>query len=848
MADNHLEESIWIPLFFSFTFDYYSRYDKIRGRQFSVLMRMHMKKIWRINDNEHVEKQLMEALNIEELTARILQRRGLSDPEKAHNYLYPEIDQLHDPLMMANMETAVTRIHSAIAKGEQIWIYGDYDVDGITSISLLTLFFEDLGVNVGFYIPNRNTEGYGISLVGLDHIKEQGGDLVISVDCGITAVEQAHHASTIGVDLIITDHHEPQDTIPSALAVINPKIASDYPFDMLAGVGVAFKLAMAIDEDVFIQNIDRYIDLCALGTIADIAPLNDENRVIAKHGLEQMLQTSNIGLKALIEVSALSDKKINAGHISFGLAPRINACGRMGHPEYGVELLTTKDPKEAKRLADVLFSMNQTRQEIEKAIFEEVDAYIDANIDISKTKVIVARGHDWHHGIIGIVASKITEKYYRPTLIVNIEDGIGKGSARSIDGINLFEVMQSCGELFDKFGGHAQAAGFSLPEGKIDALAEALNASVPFSMNDEVFTPKIKAEGLLTAKDVNYKLLDELALMEPFGMGNPKPNFVYRNMLVEDAKLIGKDKTHIKLMLSDQQRIFDAVGFQMAELLPVKKTSVDVMAQLERNEFRGVQSIQLMIKDIRNFDFDSLSVDRDLTNYYLDLVDYLTENAYEQCKSIDIMSKFQGSKLSTINQSKAKVVDVWIHTDAGLKKMIRECEDMGIPFAKTLELPSGVKANVVILPNIRSVDFDKLVKIYLYDIPLKVNDIETLTKFKQVDKIYSSESIFSGLHLLKGIKPTRDDLVVVYKTLSPKGVIDVATENCQNLSPSKWYLALKMMQEAELLKFERRDSKLHYEQLAKPKQKVNIFATTIYDKMMMIVDDFENSVKQMRIK
>lgn len=554
--------------------------------------------IWHFREESADLKAYSELFQTEEIVTKLLLERGITSYEEAQTFLNPSIAHLHDPFLLKGMAQATEAIHEAIKSGKSIWIYGDYDVDGITSISVMMKYFEFVNYKANYYIPSRQEEGYGLSEIGLDYIKNQGGDLVITVDCGITANAQAKYAKDIGINLIITDHHECQDELPEAIALINPKIEG-YPFKMLAGCGVAFKLTQAMLGTQFEEFYPKVIDIVALGTVADIVPLVDENRIFTKIGLEQMLHTQNPGIQALIEEAQLQGKEINSGHIGFIIAPRINASGRIGNPSIAVEMLLEKDYYNALQIAKALSELNLKRQEQERSIIESAEAYIRTSVDLYKEKILLVMGNDWHTGIIGIVASKLADKYSRPVVVLNIEEGYAKGSARSVEGISIFAVLSQFKDLFDKFGGHDQAAGLSLPlENLVKLRAQLLSYSeqtIPWRLlvNEQRISAK------LTSPMVTHRLIESVEALKPFGMGNPKPQFVFENLKVDDYKVIGKTMNHLKIMVNDGARVYDALAFNQAEksALFSKNEALNLLLTLEKNEFRGVETIQFLVQD-----------------------------------------------------------------------------------------------------------------------------------------------------------------------------------------------------------------------------------------------------------
>ncbi len=556
--------------------------------------------IWNFKTENNKENELYaEKLGLPPLIAKLMLDRGLTTPEEVDRFMHPKIEHLRDPFTLTDMHLAVARIEKAILNHEHIWIYGDYDVDGITSIAILMKYFEYRGASAHFYIPDRQDEGYGISESGLKSIQERGGDLVITVDCGITALDQANYASEIGLDLIITDHHEFHGDVPKAIAVINPK-RDDYPFKMLAGCGVALKVVQALSGDDFINFYEQIIDIAALGTVADIVPLIDENRVITSLGLNQMSGTRNPGIQALLSEAALVGKEVNSGHIGFVIAPRINASGRIGNPSIAVNMLIEKDYFKALEIAKQLSLLNTDRQMQEREIMEAAEAFIQSNIDLEREKIMLVVGNNWHTGIIGIVASKLSDKYSRPTVILNSDGEYAKGSARSIDGISIYDVLYRFKDLFEKFGGHEQAAGLSLKAENIPLLKSGLQTYSETEIRHFMLISKAKVDGALAPHMVTHDLIESIEALKPFGMGNPKPQFVFNELIVEDYKVLGKTQNHLKLIVNDGNRVYDAMAFNQANNVQYLRKSdrIHLLMTLEKNNFMGVETIQFNIKDM----------------------------------------------------------------------------------------------------------------------------------------------------------------------------------------------------------------------------------------------------------
>lgn len=531
--------------------------------------------------------------------ACLLVHRGIDTKEAFDAYYYVSRESFHDPFLMLDMDIAIKRILDARDKGEKIYIYGDYDVDGVTSTSVLFMFLDEIGCNVDYYIPSRHEEGYGINSEAIDKLHELGARVMISVDTGITAVDQVDHANDCGISVIITDHHECQEVLPRALAVINPKRPDNaYPFKQLAGVGVTFKLihALAIETQV-VDLIWKYLDIVAVGTIADIVPLHGENRIITKLAFETMTQSWNVGLRALMHVTELDGKKMTAGRIGFGIGPRLNAAGRIKHAKEAVELFVSQDQARCLEIATELDAVNKERQALERKIFAEAVEMIEATMDPKEQHVIVVASDGWHHGVIGIVASRLVEKYYRPVVILAIEEGIASGSARSVDGFSIFDALYANRELFDKFGGHAMAAGMSLKVELLEGLRSGLNDYAKTNMTQDTLIPKIKVDMALELDAVTIPLIEEIGQMEPFGIGNREPTFSI-SAPVSEVRKIGKDQTHLRLGFGDK---LNGIGFSMAEAAEwlFVGQRANLVCSLDINEWRQQRTPQLMLKDIR---------------------------------------------------------------------------------------------------------------------------------------------------------------------------------------------------------------------------------------------------------
>ena len=542
--------------------------------------------------------ELIKKYDLNEILARILVNKNLTEKEDIDLFMNPTRKDFHDPFLMPDMEIIVDRILKAIEGKEKIMIYGDYDADGITSITVLKSFLEERGLEVSSYIPNRLDEGYGLNKEAIKKIYDDGYRLVITVDCGISGIDEVDYANSLGIETLITDHHEPADTLPNAMAVVDAKRKDNkYPFNQLAGVGVVFKLIQAIsmklnlDEKQFL----KYLDIVCIGTISDIVPLVDENRVIAKLGLKLIAQTRNIGLKALLEVIGFTN--IDSTAVSFGLAPRINACGRMGDEQVALELFLSKDFAEAKKLALKLNEYNLERQTIEKKIFDEATEKIEKNEKDNTCIVVGSEG--WHHGIIGIVASKVTEMYFKPSILICFEGEDGKGSGRSIPGFDLHEALMKCSKNLEKFGGHSMAVGITLKKEKFEKFKEEFEEYAK-SLEIDKIVPVINVDSELSLKNVDIDSVKSLKLLEPYGEANKMPLFMFKNLKINSIRSLSDGK-HLRLTLKDDNYMINAIGFNMGELTGeyLIDDKVDIVGNLDINSFNGMESIQIILKDMR---------------------------------------------------------------------------------------------------------------------------------------------------------------------------------------------------------------------------------------------------------
>ncbi len=560
-----------------------------------------MNKKWQIHEiNDEEINRISNEHGINKLLATILYNRNIIEDKDIKTFLNPTRKDFHDPYLMPDMKKAIDRIEEAIKDKEKVIIYGDYDVDGITSITVLKKFLSERGLEVDSYIPNRLDEGYGLNKDAIDKIVGQKYDLMITVDCGISGLEEIEYANSLGLQTIVTDHHEPGEVLPNALAVVDAKRKDNiYPFNQLAGVGVVFKVIQAISMRFNLDEKEylKYLDIVAVGTISDIVPLVNENRVITKLGLKLAQVTKNVGLKSLLEASGY--RKVDSTTISFGLAPRINACGRLGYEKLALKLFLSENKNEAIEISNKLNEYNRERQEMEKEIFNQAIEKIEkSKLEEGEKQVIVLGDERWHHGVIGIVSSKITEMYFKPSILICFEDNEGKGSGRSIPGFDLYKALSECKTYINRFGGHSMAIGITIDKSNFDKFKKQFEEYAQNSSISDII-PIIQIDKELSLKDISIGSVSELKLLEPFGEANKMPLFLFKNLKINSIRTLSEGK-HIKLCLKEENFSIDAIGFNLGKLADeyLIGDKIDVVGSLEINRFNGMESLQINIKDI----------------------------------------------------------------------------------------------------------------------------------------------------------------------------------------------------------------------------------------------------------
>ncbi|NIQ39081.1 MAG: single-stranded-DNA-specific exonuclease RecJ [Proteobacteria bacterium] len=566
-----------------------------------------MNRTWTLRPPDlEISHRLMKQLNLSPPAAQILSTREVRTPEQGERFISPSLSHLHSPFLMKDMDRAVDRLMEAVINHETIMVYGDYDVDGITSTTILVAFLRELGVNPRYYIPHRVTEGYGLNIESVKRFGAEGVNLLITADCGVSNRLEIQKASELGMDTLVIDHHEIPDDLPPARAILNPKQKDcPFPFDRLSGVGVAFQvligLRVRLRERGYWQagsppNLKKYLDLVCLGTIADMVPLLDENRILVKFGLEELTSGRRTGIKALKAISGLEKQTIKTGHVAFKLSPRLNACGRLDYAGKAVELLLTESDEEANRIASDIDRLNSQRQIMEDQILDEILRDIERFPEVLRRSSLLFSSSHWHPGVIGIVASRLVERFGKAAFLIAVnQDNLGRGSARSTDGLDLYQTLLRCRELLVGFGGHRAAAGFTIRSEFIEDLRNHLESVISKEVADKTIRPEIAIDVEVTLEEIDRRLIEDLIMFEPHGVGNPRPLFLSKNVAVCDSRIVGADS--LKLKVKDKQ-IFDAIGFRMADRLPLTSGPIDLVFVPQLNQWMGSEKIQLEVKDL----------------------------------------------------------------------------------------------------------------------------------------------------------------------------------------------------------------------------------------------------------
>ena len=562
---------------------------------------------------QETQQQLEHELNISSAAARMLVVRGIQTADEARAFVRPSLDMLHDPFLMKDMDKAVERLHQAITQGEKILIYGDYDVDGTTAVAVMYRFLQNLvsnlsplTFNLDYYIPDRYTEGYGVSQQGIDYAAAQGCNLIITLDCGIKAVEKVAYAATKGIDVIVCDHHTPGEELPNAVAVLNMKRNDcPYPYKDLSGCGVGFKLAQAYTSRYGLpfDNLIPLLQLLAMSIASDIVPITGENRILAYFGIQQLNKAPFTGLSAIMAVASIEEKRLTISDLVYKIGPRINACGRMKSGRAAVELLLTDDPNFARQQAEEVNHHNEDRRDCDTETTKEALAQLQGDPMFANRRSTVVYAPHWHKGVVGIVASRLTENYYRPTIVLTAsEDGIISGSARSVGGFDIYAAIDSCSDLLNNFGGHKFAAGLSMHIKDLPEFQERFEAYVAAHIREDQLQPTLQIEAELQLGDITKSFYNVLRHLEPFGPGNPRPLFVSRYLINHrDTRAVGKEREHLRLDVTDRVNAITGIAFGRADMAEYIQNgnAVDICYELNENTFNHYTTIQMMVQDIQ---------------------------------------------------------------------------------------------------------------------------------------------------------------------------------------------------------------------------------------------------------
>lgn len=724
-------------------------------------------RIWSLKGSKDQECTFKEQYGFSPVMCTLLKNRGIDSVQDLQKFIHPELENLYDPFLLPDMNEAVKKIKDAFDCNKKITIYGDYDADGVTSTSILYKFLKSAGCDVNYYIPNRFDEGYGLNKDALDEIIKYGSKLVITVDCGISSIEEVEYCKKSGADIIITDHHECGSAIPDTL-VINPKRKdSVYPFSELSGAGVAFKLIEALSGEFNDTDAYEYIDLVSIGTIADIVPLVDENRVLVKYGLEKIRNTKNYGITALAETAGILLESITSRQVGYTLAPRINAAGRMGSAKAAVKLFTTDDKTEALKLSRMLCDANSERQKIEEKIFNEADEMIKENDNF----VIVLEAPNWHIGVIGIVASKLTEKYNRPVVLLSRDGKCCRGSARSVPGFNIYEAFLKCSDLLLRFGGHSQAAGLSIEYELIPEFDKRINA-VAFKMVSKIaLAPVLSAECIIDADDMTLKLADEIKLLEPFGMDNPVPVFIYNEAVIDDIKTVGAQDKHLKIRLKCGENTVDAIAFNMGYNIEGYKRQdfIDLAFSINKNVWNERENVQLVVKDMRKSIFKGIQ-----KNYIENLEEHLERLYNSEGMKNDDSSAFDIRYMSIDDCIKeASQMGNALILASSFKPLLCLLEYKGcINFDFKINTKgTACTVNAVICPDVRHLCYDGIDRIYILDNIVDYKSLSETALTKKIKCIICSPDCRNDRQFINSIMPLRCDMEKVYLYLK---------HNCRN--------------------------------------------------------------------
>ncbi len=753
--------------------------------------------------------EIASKFNLKTYVAQTIVNRGYDDLKKVYEYLNPKLDTLSDPYLLEGIEEAVSIIKYHISLNDKITIYGDYDVDGITSASILYTALKRLGANIDFYIPDRLSEGYGINIDAVKTLCDSGTKLIITVDCGIASLKEVQYARKLGLDVIITDHHQVPDILPEANCIINPHIKNcTYPYRELAGVGVVFKLCLALLGDEALE----FLDVVALGTVADIVPLTGENRVIVKEGLKMMRNTKNKGLRALINSVGLNEIDIDTYHVGFILAPRLNAAGRLESAVLCVNLLVTDDLIEADRIAAYLNSENVKRQEIEKKILEEAIMKVENDVDLEKEKVIVLYSENWHPGVIGIVSSRITEKYHRPSILISLSDGFGKGSGRSIKGFNIYEAIKYAGDCLINFGGHEMAAGLTISSSQIEDFKLKLNEYAKIKLTAFDMMPIIEVE--TSIDDVlDFEGASQIGLLEPFGNENPMPMYVIESLVVKKVSVFGNNK-HLRIIAGKNDVMYDVVLFNRAyEFDKISIESVlDVVGCIKINEWNGEKKLEIIAKDILVKEKNVLF----FRNLYTTLVNFNDDDfrGLESYNFIDVRNiddkRSYVLKLFKNDDSTAVIINTRYH----IKEIINYFNDCNYYNFKLSNKIVDVKNAILWCFNADEIMQlpSKYKNIVFYDIPFDSKmfyNILANNRGSIVHLLFRKEDLKSSLNDICNIVPKRSDFAKVFLSIKENSDTLILRDQIYdyfNLNSIKSMICLKILKDNGLINIKESDN------------------------------------------
>lgn len=764
--------------------------------------------IYNNSDSAEISNKIQKLYNLNRPVAETLAKRIKID--EVLRFLKPDLNDLHDPFLLSGMKEAYMLINEHISLNHKITIYGDYDVDGITSTVILYKTLKKLGADVEYYIPERLTEGYGINSDAIDKIASNGTKLIITVDCGITSVNEVLKAKKLGIDVIITDHHSVPDIIPEASVVINPHIKpSSYPFSDLAGVGVTFKLCMAFIG----KNAYDFLDIVCLGSLADIVPLTGENRIIVKYGLDLLNKTKNKGLNALINVSNLNNVSIDEYHVGYILAPRLNAAGRLKSATLCVKLLLTDDENEADEIAAYLNAENIKRQEIEKQILDEAIKKVEETVDLKREKIIVLYSENWHPGVIGIVASKITERYSRPSILLSVQDGIGKGSGRSIKGFNLYEAIDYCSDCLIRYGGHEMAAGITIDINSISDFRTRINEYANKKLTEIDLIPFLVIDADLKDEDIEIETARQIRMLKPFGNGNPCPLFRLSNMTVYKVFNAGGDK-HLKIIAEKNGKRYEMIAFGMGMDKDKIKTgcSIDVVGSIELNTWNGIDSVVINVKDIRikhKFILYYINLGKLINNYsinvnrkYLGIEGLnLIDNRGINNKCEYVLKLFKTRERSvilvnTVEQMRALIKYLKIKEFRDFMLCNKYCEN-----ERLIIFSPNINDNLSYYKNIVFYDIP-FNKYYFYNILLSCNN-------SNIHLIFNFNDISSNLKSIDEIVPRRSDFIRLFRFIDDDGTTILFKDQIYNqlkINPIKVIYCIKAMKEMGLINVKESDN------------------------------------------